>query len=135
MIGLRGFFASAAALGTVMHMVKKIFVVLNGFIHDFSTGYWLASIICIKVLHGFQQTNPSVAQLLGVLERFFFWNSLAAAAVIMATGAGRVFTYVDNAFGDQTEHARRKMLIIKHVVLLLLFGSGGWYGYLMAFHA
>ncbi|GAM07821.1 hypothetical protein OR1_00090 [Geobacter sp. OR-1] len=117
-----------------MPILKKIFIVLNGFVHDFSAGFWLASVTCIKILHSFQLSLPSVAQLLGTIERVFFWNSLAAAAVIMITGAGRVFTYVDNAFGDQTERARRIMLIIKHVILLLIFGSGGWYGYLLAFH-
>ncbi len=112
---------------------KKIVIVLNGFIHDFATGYWLSAMIALYFLHGFQARYPAVAALLGVVERFFFWNSIGAVVVILATGAGRTFTYVENVFGEQTERTRRRMLFIKHIILFAIFGAGGWWAYLVTF--
>ena len=109
--------------------LKKILVVLNGFIHDFATGYWLSALIAVGFLDRFQSGYPTIADLLGTIEKFFFWNSVGAVIVILATGAGRTFTYVDNVFGEQTEQARRRMLIIKHIVLFIVFGLGGWWAY------
>lgn len=114
--------------------LKRIAIVLNGFVHDFATGYWLSALIVIYFINRFQLDNPDVAGLLGSLERFFFWNSVGATVVILATGAGRTFTYVDNVFGEQTELTRRRMLIIKHIILFILFGAGGWWAYRLSFH-
>lgn len=112
---------------------SKAAIVLNGFIHDFTTGYWLSCIIAIYLLNGFQQQYPAVVAVLNQIEHFFFWNSIGAVVVILATGAGRTFTYVDNVYGETTEKVRRNMLILKHVILLSLFGAGGYWAYLMTF--
>ena len=114
--------------------IKKSAVVLNGFIHDFATGYWLSAIISLYYLHGFQGKYPAAADLLNVMERFFFWNTIGAVAVILATGAGRTYTYVGNIFGESTEQTRRRMLIIKHIILVAVFGAGGWWAYGVTFH-
>jgi uncharacterized membrane protein len=113
---------------------KKAAVVINGFIHDFSAGIWLAAIATIIMLHRSHSTQPDVTNVLNLLERRFFWTSLAAALVIMATGAGRTFTYVDNWYGVEAEATRRNLLIIKHVILLSGFGCGYWFVYGMVFH-
>ena len=114
--------------------LKQTAIVLNGFIHDFATGFWLAAMIVIYSLHKFQQEYQSIAETLNILERFFFWTTIAAVAIIFATGGIRSFTYVDNFYGEETEQARRKMLITKHIILLAVFGTGGYIGYSMAFH-
>lgn len=114
--------------------LKHTAVVLNGFIHDLSTGFWLSAMIVIFSLHRFQQEYRSIAETLNILERFFFWTSVAAAVIIFATGGIRSFTYVDNFYGEETEQNRRNMLITKHVVLLVVFGIGTYLGYGMAFH-
>ena len=113
--------------------IRKPLVVLNGFVHDFMTGYWLSALIVIRFLDRYQKDFPPVAELLGRMEHFFFWNSVAATVVILATGAGRTFTYVDEVYGAAAEKTRRRMLIIKHVVLLAVFGAGTWYAYLLTF--
>ncbi len=117
-----------------MERMRKAAVVLNGFIHDFATGYWLSAMIAIHFLHRFQGEYPAVAALLGRMERFFFWNSIAAVVVIFATGGMRTFTYVDNFYGPGAEKTRRRMLMVKHVVLIALFAAGGCWAYLRAFH-
>ncbi len=42
-----------------MENIKKAAVVLNGFIHDFATGYWLAAMIAIFFLNRFQGSYPA----------------------------------------------------------------------------
>ena len=113
---------------------RKTAVVLNGFIHDFACGYWLSCIIAIIFLHNFQGTYPEVYGQLMSIERFFFWSSIVAVIIIFTTGGVRTFTYVDNFYGKGAEKTRRKMLAIKHIVLLLIFGAGSFLAYLMSFH-
>ncbi len=113
---------------------KKTAIVLNGFIHDFATGYWLSAMIAIHFLSNFQGKYPALTGQLAAISRFFFWNSILAVVVILASGVGRTFTYVENVFGESTEQTRRRMLIIKHILLLLLFGGGGWWAYLKAYN-
>ena len=114
--------------------LKKIAIVLNGFIHDFATGYWLSAMIALFFLHRFQSEYPAVADLLGRIEKFFFWNTVGAVITIFATGGMRTFTYVDNFYGPEAEKVRRKMLIIKHVALILTFAACGYWAWTMAFH-
>ena len=114
--------------------IKKAAIVLNGFVHDFATGYWLSALIAIGFLHDYQGRYPDIAALLGNIERFFFWNAMGAMVIIFATGGMRTFTYVDNFYGPEAEKTRRKMLIIKHVVLIVIFAIGGLWAYLRSFH-
>src|SRR5689334_6875656 len=97
--------------------LKKLAVVMNGFVHDFAAGYWLAAIVTIVLLHRSHLQNVALTGIVNPLERFFFWQSVAAMILILATGAGRTFTYVENWYGADAEKARRRMLIIKHVIL------------------
>lgn len=114
--------------------LKKTAIVLNGFIHDFATGYWLSAMISIVYLHNFQSQYPAVADLLGHIERFFFWSSIGAMVLIFATGGARTFTYVNNFFGADVEKTRRKMLVIKHVLLVAIAAAGGYLAYVLTFH-
>ncbi|MDH4332532.1 MAG: hypothetical protein OEV89_08125 [Desulfobulbaceae bacterium] len=123
------------AMGGVQGVrLKKAAVVLNGFVHDFASGCWLASLVSVVFLHRFQNEYPEVLLPLGRMERFFFWDGIVLVVVILVTGGGRVFTYMDNFYGPGTEKLRRKMLIIKHVALFAIFGAGTWLSWTMAFH-
>lgn len=115
-------------------MLKKTLIVLNGFIHDFAAGIWLATIVTIAVLHDAHQQEPAVVSVLNRLEHYFFWGSVAAAVIIIATGAGRTFTYVDNWYGEDAEHSRRKALIVKHVVLFSAYALGYLWVWNKVFH-
>jgi putative copper export protein len=113
---------------------KKIGVVLNGFIHDLSCGYWLSCMAAITFLHNFQANYPELYGQLKIIEQFFFWSSIGAVLLIFITGGVRTFTYVDNFYGKDAEKTRRKMLVIKHIVLLLIFGAGSFLAYKMSFY-
>lgn len=114
--------------------LKKSLVVLNGFVHDFAAGIWLAAIVAIVWLHDAHLSEPSATKVLNLLERRLFWSSVVAAVLILATGAGRTFTYVDNWYGEDAEMARRKALIIKHVVLLSAYSLGYLWVWKKVFH-
>lgn len=115
--------------------LKQTAVIINGFIHDFAAGIWLAAIASIAILHRAHGAHPEVTGVLNLLERQFFWISLGAALAIAATGAGRTFTYVDNWYGKDAEAVRRRMLLIKHVILFGCFGAGYWLIYGKVFHS
>ncbi|HXE98666.1 MAG TPA: hypothetical protein VN642_19845 [Dongiaceae bacterium] len=114
--------------------MRKTFVILNGFMHDFAAGIWLAAMAAIVLLHRAHTTHPEITGVINVIEHQTFWASVAAMALIMATGAGRTFTYVENWYGPDAERVRRRMLIIKHVILLACFGTGYLFVYGKVFH-
>jgi putative copper export protein len=115
-------------------MLKKTLIVLNGFIHDFAAGIWLATIVSIVWLHGAHLAEPTTVAVLNSLERRMFWASVVAAVIIMATGAGRTFTYVDNWYGKDAERQRRKALIVKHIVLFSAYALGYFWVWNKVFH-
>ncbi len=104
--------------------LKKSAIIFNGFLHDFAAGIWLAAIVTIALLHNAHLDHPEVVSVLNSLERLFFWGSVVAMVIIMATGAGRTFTYVENWYGADAERVRRKMLMYKHVILFGCFAAG-----------
>jgi uncharacterized membrane protein len=114
--------------------IKKTAVIVNGFVHDFAAGIWLACIVTIAWLHGAHIEEPSATAVLNLLERRMFWASLAAALLIMATGAGRTFTYVDNWYGEDAERARRSALIYKHIILISAYCFGYLWVWGKVFH-
>lgn len=103
---------------------KKTAIIVNGFMHDFAAGIWLAAIVTIIWLHEAHLAQPTTTAALNILERKLFWSSVVAAILIMATGAGRTFTYVDNWYGEDAEKARRKALILKHCILFSAYALG-----------
>ena len=114
--------------------LKKTAIIFNGFVHDFAAGIWLAAIVSIVWLHGAHLAEPSTAVVLNGLERRMFWASVAAAVLIMTTGAGRTFTYVDNWYGEDAERQRRRALIVKHVVLFSAYALGYLWVWDKVFH-
>ncbi len=115
--------------------IRNVAIILNGFLHDFAAGIWLAAIAAIVLIHSMHQAQPlEIVAVLNRLEHIFFWTSIVSMVVIMATGAGRTFTYVDNWYGADAERVRRRMLIIKHVVLFSAFGAGYLVVYPQVFH-
>lgn len=114
--------------------IKKTAIIVNGFIHDFAAGIWLATIVTIVWLHSAHVAQPITTGVLNTLERKMFWSSVIAAVFIMATGAGRTFTYVDNWYGEDAEKARRKALIVKHCILFSAYALGYFFVWKKVFH-
>lgn len=112
---------------------RKSAIILIGFVHDFAAGYWLALMVAIGLMHRLQSSHPEVTGILNGIERNFFWQSIAAMVAIAATGAGRMFTYIENWYGPDAERVRRRMLVIKHLFLATVFAAGYFIVYPMVF--
>jgi hypothetical protein len=112
--------------------MKKIIAIFIGFVHDFAAGCWAATVLAVYWLS--KQALPADAVLIiSGLKKQLFYAGIACVLVVLATGAGRTFTYVDQVYGEDAERVRRKMLLIKHVFLLTVFGAGIMWQYSMAF--
>lgn len=115
---------SGNALRKGARTMRRVVAIFNGFIHDFAAAAWLAFIVVIALLHETHLKHPQAACQFNQIERQFFWGSVIAMSVVIVTGAGRTFTYVENWYGKEAEGVRRKMLIVKHVGLFAAFAAG-----------
>ncbi len=113
--------------------MNKPLTILTGFIHDFAAGCWAATVLAIYRIHGLQAGTPELAQALMPLSIEFFYLGLACVGIVLITGMGRTFTYIENVYGKDAEKLRKKMLIIKHVLLFGIFGTGTYWQYIMVF--
>lgn len=112
--------------------MRQFLTIIIGFAHDFAAGGWAAVCLAIYWLEG-QTGTPEQAAVAGGLQRQFFFAGLIALLVILASGAGRTFTYVNHVYGRENESRRRRLLLVKHLFLGLVFGLGTWWQYRVVF--
>ena len=112
--------------------MKKTLTIFIGFVHDWAAGCWAATVLGTWWLSRYSGT-AAVGEILFELKKQFFYFGIACVIVVFATGTGRTFTYVGNVYGEDAEKMRRKMLIIKHIILLSIFGAGTCWQYFMTF--
>jgi uncharacterized membrane protein len=113
--------------------MKKAFTIFIGFIHDFAAGIWLATVLAVWWIE--RAATPEVAHVLTPLQRQFFHIGLVSTAMVFLAGMGRTFTYayIGTVYGEESEAQRRKMLMVKHIMLLSIFGAGTYWQYTMIF--
>ena len=112
--------------------MKKALTIFIGFIHDWAAGCWAATVLAIYWLQR-QSVPVEMSGIIFGLKKQLFYAGLICVILVFATGAGRTFTYVEDVYGQDAEKVRRKMLIIKHIILLTVFGSGIFWQYTMVF--
>jgi len=112
--------------------MKKALTIVIGFIHDFAAGCWAATVLAIYWLSR-QSYTAEVSGVIFSLKKQLLWAGVVCVVTVFATGAGRTFTYVDNVYGEDAEKRRRKLLIMKHIILLTVFGLGIWWQYTMVY--
>lgn len=105
--------------------MRKVTTVVIGFGHDFAAGAWASTVFAVWYLSRFH--GAAGCEVLAELAHTFFHIGLAAIVVVLATGAGRGFTYVSGVYGEDAERARRRLLVAKHIVLAAVFGVGTWW--------
>lgn len=113
--------------------MKITFTILIGFLHDFAAGCWLATVLAVYRLEKAILGSGSQAAL-NALQKEFFYIGIVCIVIVLGAGAGRMFTYVQNAYGADAEASRRKLLIIKHALLLVVFGLGTYWQYTLLHH-
>lgn len=111
--------------------MKNYLTIVIGFIHDFATGFWAATVLAIYWLHTQHLDNAQIANSLTHLESDLFYLGLASVGIVLITGMGRTFTYIENVYGEGAEMMRKKMLIVKHTLLFGIFGTGIYWQYTM----
>ncbi len=112
--------------------MKKIFTIFTGFLHDFAAGCWAAAFLAVYWLSRHPLPTDPDGIILDMKKQFFYFG-VACAILVFATGAGRTFTYVSDVYGKDAERTRRKMLIVKHIFLFVVFGLGTYWQYRMVF--
>lgn len=114
--------------------MKKAFTIFIGFLHDFAAGCWGATVLAVYWVHRLEMQGE-VGTIFFGLKKQFFYLGLACVAVVLLAGIGRTFTYayIGDVYGKDAEKLRRKMLLIKHIILFLVFGSGIWWQYSMVY--
>lgn len=115
--------------------MKKAFDIFIGFIHDFAAGCWAATVIAIWWLERIMIEYPQLNEAINALQKRFFLIGLGLVAVVLVSGMGRTFTYanVGHVYGEDAEKLRKKMLIIKHIILFVIFGAGTWWQYSLVY--
>jgi putative copper export protein len=109
-------------------------IIINNFIHDLFTGFWISTIIVIHLLkkkvpliHGI----PSDA--FRDVIKVFFWLGLFSLIIIIVTGIFRTLNY--RYISSQIpEDIKRKILIIKHILLGIIFLVGTYLAYSYAYY-
>lgn len=105
---------------------KSVLTVVNNFIHDVTTGLWLA---CLFLAFYINRRWPGNLDLLSEIQEFLFITSLIALAIIGLTGIIRRKTYTSYLYGVDIEVKRRALLIVKHILLAFIALGGTWFLY------
>jgi len=99
--------------------------IINNFLHDMSTGTWIACILVIAVVHS--KAADLSAESLSVLHAAalsVFWLLVIALAIVMATGGLRTLYWRKYEVSESDLATERRLLIIKHIILTAVFGVG-----------
>jgi hypothetical protein len=102
---------------------KSVLVVVNNFIHDVTTGLWLA---CFFLAFYINQRWAGKFDLISEIQEFLFVTSLAALSIIGLTGIVRRKTYTAYLYGVDLEVKRKGLLIIKHILFAFIALGGTW---------
>ncbi|MBI5099405.1 MAG: hypothetical protein HZB30_09240 [Nitrospirae bacterium] len=112
--------------------MKKALTIVIGFIHDFAAGCWAATVLGVYWL-SIQTVPIEIRGIMLGLKKQLFYAGIGCVILVFAMGAGRSFTYVTDVYGPDAERIRRKMLIMKHVLLIVIFGLGTYWQYTIVF--
>ncbi|MDI6870429.1 MAG: hypothetical protein QME79_03550 [Bacillota bacterium] len=103
--------------------------IVNNFVHDLATGFWLALVIAASALRRTLVAAGLLAPGRPVLVLLFRW-AVVALAFILFTGVVRAAVYRDG--GDADPRLKRRLLLIKHALLGAAFALGTAYLYQLA---
>ena len=113
--------------------MKTWLIIINNFLHDLFTGFWISTVLVIYLL---KKEVPAVhglpAKAFEGVMKVFFGLGIFSLLVIIITGILRSVSY--NLIGsDFVRTAKKKALIVKHILLGLVFLGGTFLAYNYAF--
>jgi putative copper export protein len=104
--------------------VKQYATITNNFLHDMATGTWFACLLVLLVLSGRRVGIPAeAAAALTDSMWVVFWLLVVALVVVTVTGAIRLAYWRAQTASEELA-AKRKALIVKHIVFALVYGGG-----------
>ena len=109
--------------------MKRILSIFIGFVHDLAFGCWAATVLAVWWLERMSEENIQLTEIINNLQKSFFYLGLGMVALVLLSGMGRTFTYASYVYSENAEALRKRMLIIKHVFLFIVFGAGIWWQY------
>ena len=104
--------------------------IVNNFVHDLATGFWLAVVIVEAALRRELSASGLLAPGRPVLA-LCFWSAVGSLVVILATGVVRTATYRDHQ--NPNAELKRRLLVAKHVLLGAAFTLGTAWAHRLAF--
>lgn len=116
------------------HGIKYWLIIMNNFIHDLFTGFWVSTIIVIYLL---KKQVPLIhgipSETFRDIMKVFFVLGVFSMIVIVVTGIIRTCYY--RSINDlDMENIKKKILIIKHILLGLIFIAGTYWAYSYAYY-
>jgi len=112
--------------------MNKWFKVINAYIHDFASALWLATVLVVFLASRY--IPPSGAEdFFFQFKKEFLFIGIGSLVVILVTGIIRTLTYKSGAYGEESEDTRKKILIIKHMLGLIVYGTGTYWQYVMVY--
>jgi hypothetical protein len=112
----------------------RVVIILNNFVHDMVTGLWVSSVLVIYLLkkRAMDLEGIFISAALHDVMRFFFWLGIVSIIVILITGSFRIFYFRRESVTHERE-TKKKLLIVKHVLLTVVFIGGTYLAYLYSF--
>jgi len=108
--------------------MRDTLIVLNSFIHDVATGAWVSTLFMMNAIKSeFESILP-----VGIINRLqgrLFTLAVICLVVIVITGIIRGFTFRYYGWTGDVAKNRKRLLMIKHMVLGLVFSLGLYYQY------
>lgn len=113
--------------------MKIWLIIINNFLHDLFTGLWISTIIVIYLLKKkIHFVHGTPIEPLKDVMKVFFELGIFSLLIIIITGIFRSINYKftnSGTFGT----VKKKILIIKHILLTMVFIGGTYLAYSYAF--
>ncbi|MDA8234394.1 MAG: hypothetical protein M0Z31_06215 [Clostridia bacterium] len=107
--------------------MRDTLIVLNSFVHDVATGAWISALFIMTLVDS--ELGSISAELVSRIQDKLFWFAVASLVVIVLTGIVRGFTFRYYGWTGDVAKERKKLLMIKHAVLGVVFLAGLYYQY------
>jgi putative copper export protein len=112
----------------------KILLIINNFIHDLFTGLWISTVLVMYLLRKkVSLVNGIPAEAFKDVMKVFFLLGIFCLLIIIITGIIRTINFKFENSGT-SEIIRKKILVIKHIILGIVFLGGTYVAYGYAFN-
>lgn len=108
------------------YVLTDTMIIVNSFIHDMTTGIWIGCLVVMKaaLLKAGAFPADTVHQFAYSILKDLWTLSLVSFAVMIMTGAARVFTLKNYGWTGDIARERKRLLVVKHVIFGIIVSLG-----------